>query len=427
MGDLYLKADDSVWVRPADWLPIDHLVTNTDEKFIGLFAIFPDKPNVIAIGSSQACTIDWGDGTITNHTSGTSEKKYIYSSISSSTLTSEGFKQAVITVTPVSLPYTGQFFYNANRLTYPVTYLSQFIDIKFRLPNAAFITGTSNWQLYLAKIVALGNVPATSYASRFFAAQMNYFSLDLSNATNLDNTFSASRGFFELGNITAPNATSALATLAPSSIKKIGNVTINSATSVASFATSCAFLTSVGNFTANAATAAGSLFSNCSSLKTIGNVTLNSVLDIASGFNSCLKLTSIGTITIPSATTISNLFSRANSLKSVSIITSSVLTTISSAFSQSYSFETISISNCSGVTNTTSTLSDCRLLKSLTLTGLTRGIIIPPCQMDEAAFINFFNSLGTASGSQTIVITGNITLSPSTIAIATGKGFTVTP
>jgi len=47
--------------------------------------------------------------------------------------------------------------------------------------------------------------------------------------------------------------------------------------------------------------------------------------------------------------------------------------------------------------------------------------------MDEQAFIDFFNSLGTASGAQTIVITGNITLLASTLLIATGKGFTVTP
>ena len=426
MGDLYLKADDSVWARPADWLPIDHLVTASDEKFVALFAVFSDKPNAIAFGMSQACTIDWGDGTITNHTSGTSQKQYSYASISNATITSDGFKQVVITITPVALPFTGQFYYSSNRISYPITYLSQMLDIKFRLPNASFVVGTSNRLVYLHKIVALDNVPATGYGSRFFGSRLRHFDYSLANATNLDSTFSTASGMFELGNITAPNCTSAIGTIAASSITKIGHVTLNLATSIASFAVGCGVLRSVGNITAPNATSANSAFSQCIKLKTVGDVTLNSATNIVSMFSSCLSLTQIGTITIPSATNITTILYRTNLLKTVTIISSASLQNISSAFTQSYAFEHISISNCSGVINTTNAVNDCKVLKTLILTGLTRGITIPPCQMDETAFINFFNSLGTASGSQTIVITGNITLLPSTIAIATGKGFTVT-
>jgi len=85
------------------------------------------------------------------------------------------------------------------------------------------------------------------------------------------------------------------------------------------------------------------------------------------------------------------------------------------------------ITNCANVTVTTSALIVCNSLQELYLGGLTRGITIPPCQMDDTAFADFFNSLGIAAGAQTIVITGNITLSAPTLAIATGKGFTITP
>jgi hypothetical protein len=100
-------------------------------------------------------------------------------------------------------------------------------------------------------------------------------------------------------------------------------------------------------------------------------------------------------------------------------ITSGVgLTNIGAMCTRNYMMNTLSISNCAGITTTTTALSNCVSLKSLTLTGLTRGITVPPCNMNEQAFIDFFNSLGTASGAQTIVITGNITLLASTLLIA---------
>ena len=65
------------WVRPTDWLPIDHLVNEGDHKFAGLFAVFSDRPNIIAVHSSQAYTVDWGDGTIINYNAGVvAEKTY---------------------------------------------------------------------------------------------------------------------------------------------------------------------------------------------------------------------------------------------------------------------------------------------------------------------------------------------------------------
>ena len=47
--------------------------------------------------------LDWGDGNITLHNSGTiAQCQYNYASVGNSTLTSRGYKQVIIKVTPIS-------------------------------------------------------------------------------------------------------------------------------------------------------------------------------------------------------------------------------------------------------------------------------------------------------------------------------------
>ena len=59
------------------------------------------------------------------------------------------------------------------------------------------------------------------------------------------------------------------------------------------------------------------------------------------------------------------------------------------------------------------------------LTGLTVGVDLSGNNMDSTALNNLFTSLGIASGSQTITITGNPGVSTCDTSIATGKGFTI--
>ena len=65
-------------------------------------------------------------------------------------------------------------------------------------------------------------------------------------------------------------------------------------------------------------------------------------------------------------------------------------------------------------------------LTSLLLEGLVVGIDISNQPMEDVALNAFFTSLGTASGSQTIVVTGCLGAATCDTSIATDKGFTVT-
>ena len=94
------------WQRPTDWLPMPTNITETDQIFVGLHAVIENSDNYCAFSfttSAGQYRVDWGDGNVTLYNSGTiAQYQYNYASVSNSTLSSRGYKQVIIKVTPVS-------------------------------------------------------------------------------------------------------------------------------------------------------------------------------------------------------------------------------------------------------------------------------------------------------------------------------------
>ena len=67
----------------------------------------------------------------------------------------------------------------------------------------------------------------------------------------------------------------------------------------------------------------------------------------------------------------------------------------------------------------------CNFLEELILPNCQSGFSIIDCRMGATALDALFTSLGTASGTQTITITGNPGAASCTTSIATNKGYTV--
>lgn len=90
------------WQRPSQWLAIPTVGAN-EEVFYGLHAVWNTSLNPCTIfcnGTGIGYTVDWGDGTTTNHAFNTkAEKNYVYSSLSAST-EFRGYRQALVKVTP---------------------------------------------------------------------------------------------------------------------------------------------------------------------------------------------------------------------------------------------------------------------------------------------------------------------------------------
>jgi hypothetical protein len=90
--------------------------------------------------------------------------------------------------------------------------------------------------------------------------------------------------------------------------------------------------------------------------------------------------------------------------------------------------------NAASITNTTNLVNGCRMLGNLVMNGLTRGINLTTTNLGNFGMSNFANSIGTASGAQTITVTGTpfgtllTALDATAVAIRnvmTGKGYTV--
>jgi hypothetical protein len=123
------------WIRPADWLELDTPL-DTEERFTALVAVYNRTENYCAFVAEGDYTVDWGDGTVEDYVAGaTAYHQYNFSNVElDGTLTSEGFKQAILTITPQA----------ENSLTlldfgveYPDigTFLSGFKDIAFSGPS----------------------------------------------------------------------------------------------------------------------------------------------------------------------------------------------------------------------------------------------------------------------------------------------------
>ena len=89
------------WVRPSDWLALT-TPDISEQKIVGLHAVLPGN-NWVAFTLSGAYTVDWGDGTTENFAAGvTAYRNLAWSSYDTSTLTTRGYRQAIITITPQS-------------------------------------------------------------------------------------------------------------------------------------------------------------------------------------------------------------------------------------------------------------------------------------------------------------------------------------
>jgi hypothetical protein len=208
--DLYIKARATSaptedWVRPSDWLAMPTGITAADQIFVGLHAVIENGDNYVAFlftTSAGQYQVDWGDGsTPTLHNSNTiAQYQYNFATVSSSTLTSRGYKQAIITVTPVS----GNFLtcdFQRRFVTTPAqnqAYSTGFLDCILSMPNAntgaSIVVGgdTIVAHRYLERfdIKTIGN--ATSLLRLFMNCNIQTLPLfNTTNVTNMQQTFSS--------------------------------------------------------------------------------------------------------------------------------------------------------------------------------------------------------------------------------------------
>lgn len=401
------------WVRPADWLPMPNIAP-TEEKFAGLFPIFNLPANFLAVCFEGNYTVDWGDGIVENFESGIkAQHNYEWSEVDPGSLTSEGFRQVIVTVKPqegeqltrMSLDVVHD---NVNSDKYPAV---PWLDISVSLPNAdsgKSITFTNSFDytdLYsLQKLSLLNTGNATDFSQAFeYFYNLRSFELGTNKIENMSNMF---------------NYCSSLTELSVSSMASVSDASnmFNSCVSLSSVTLSN--LSSVENME--------HMFDYCTSLKTVVLGEASKVTSMYAMFQSCYALSALALMDTSKVETMAYMFTGCSSLTSILIPDTSSVTDMYNMFGGCSSLTSLSLSDLTKVENTYNMVDWCPSLQVVSIPGVVTDIDLTSCLLSRTSIVSLFNDLGNSPS--TIDVRHNYgasELTPEDVAIAVDKGWTV--
>jgi surface protein len=370
-GTATVNVPSAEWARPSDWLPMPTVV-DTDQTFVGLHAVIENGDNYCAFRfttSTGQYQVDWGDGTVDLVNSNVNaEHQYDFATYdpTNTTLTSRGYKQAMITVTPVS----GNLLtcnFQQRYVTVPAqnqAYSTGFLDCILSMPNAS--SGGS--------IVFGGSTVRHTYVERFSV-------LTIGGATNMFAMFQ--------------NCTS---------LQSVPLFNTTNVTNMANMFPSCLSLQSVPLFNTANVTNMSNMFTSCFSLQSVPLFNTANVTNMSSMFPNCQSLQSVPSFNTANVTSMSSMFNSCSSLNSIPALSTAAITSDFTAFASS-----------------ANSLNRCQMV-------FQRTVSFQNCQLSRDAIVEIFNNLAVVA-SATITITGNwgvTALSAADLLIATSKGWTVT-
>ena len=359
------------WVRPSDWLTMP-TVTATEQKLVGLYPVFDSESNWVSIKASGAYTVDWGDGISQNFASNAiASHNYVYANISDTTLSTKGYRQVLITITPQA----GQTLSNIDFFTNAPsgTYIYNWLDIVVAMNNAGTITqmtGTVS-KRGLERFRWLGTNAQTNFGSFFsFASRLQVIELSTSTGTSGSNMFQGCSDLVTIPLLNTSNFTSFSDMFNGClNLITIPLINVGKSTTFNNMFNGCSNLITVplldlSNSVINptkSSTAFNLMFANCTNLKTIPALDFSKSQGMTQTFQNCRGLEFMPAINIPLATTLATMFSGCHSLIKIGDITTSTsLVTLTSVFDSCYLLKSIpTISTVSNVTNTSSMCTSC--------------------------------------------------------------------
>ncbi len=382
-----------------------------------LNAVWDHDSNFCAFRCSGAVTIDWGDGGATeNVASGvTAVHNYTYASVGS--LTTRGYRQALIKITPQAANNITSFSVQFKHTTDTNTSTSAsygMLDIKMQCPNLTTLavggTTTTNLQMprmleqfemvgtsamtsasgtfrnciglqrvklytglitgsmsscfnncrMLRVVEGLDGATPTSVASIFTTCYALKKSPALIPTAAADSAFTDCHSLTDISAFVFASITSSNAMLSNCrSLVTVGNIIAPLSADPQLFFSGCVMLETVGNVDFRASTFGSSIFSGCSKLRTVGTVDLRLATNFASIFANCLLLTTVGTITSTAATSLASAFLGCTALLTAPTFSStSSVTNFSSMFSGCSNLQIVPIYTV-GAANLTSMFLDC--------------------------------------------------------------------
>ena len=431
-GKLYLGStllsDAEAYRRPLDWLELPAAAAGTVR---GLHAVFNNATNFVAFrmqtSNGAAYTVDWGDGTTSTISSNAiAQRNFNWNNVSASTLTSEGYRQVIVTITPpsgASFTYAnfGEKYSTGVTIPTAVRYSTGWLDMSINLPGLTtgqrLLIGTSSVRHGLIQRINILSWGAITTAQSLFTGcagleEVNSAEWNTSAITNFDSMFfeCSSLQFLDASTWDTSKVTSfgSMFRGCPSlSEVKCSNWNTSSLWNMANFALGCYALVKidVSGWNVSGVSSLLNAFNSCYSLQKLdlGNWTLNSLSTASGCFTGCWSLHDIGvqSITIPVATNLNNLFQNCYNLQSIGTI------------------------NIPSSASTTSICADCHSLKSAGFVGINTTTSFANCMLSAAELNTIYTNLSTTGTGKTITVTGNYGTTSDDPSIAEAKGWTV--
>ena len=329
------------WTKPSDWL--DYTVpAASDQKIIGTVAVFNQDSNYFAVNmtttDSSNYTVDWGDGTSASFVSGvTAEKNYLWSDISAATLTSEGYRQAIVTITPTTAGRTFATVSPSRRHSAIASggrFSSPWLSLAVAAPNATTITFGPN---------------LTTNAYMQLVQQIQIIS---SNITNVISLFQNCYLLQDVVFNTSGTITNTLLMFGSCrSLKVAPFFNTASVTSMQSMFSSCFSLQSVPLYNTASVLSMSSTFNTCPSLKVVPFFNTALVQNMTSMFNTCTSLQTVPLYNTVSVTNMNNMFFNSTAIQSVPLFNTASVTNMSGMFYGTSSLETIPVFNTAAATS----------------------------------------------------------------------------
>jgi hypothetical protein len=334
------------WTRPSDWISVSTPATGSEVAYM-LVGVYEQGPNFLTIAGSGTFSVDWGDGSSQSVASGSyARKEFLFGSYSSGTLTSDGFRQALVTVTPDN-PGTLTSFDLNNFHSYQTTsYKTNVLEIKMSAPNLTSLTlqSASIQQLdRMRNFEFIGTHSVTNFGTLFDSCEaLRKVKIDCGGVTITSNMF---RNCHNLREVDVTN--------------------LQSSTTMASMFSGCYSINVLPTINASACATMASMFSTCYSLEE-SPIILNStnVTDTSSMFAFCNTLKKLNAFTTSNVTTMASMFSGCLVLQTIPLIDTRWVTAFNSMFQDCYQLDSIPSLNTASASTMASMFSGCRSLVS---------------------------------------------------------------
>jgi hypothetical protein len=404
-------AASASWVRPADWLALPMLSAG-DQKLVGLYAVFNHDSNFVALTCAGAVTVDWGDGSAPEDVAADVQANHAFTwaSVSGSTLTSGGCRQAIITVTPQAGQSLTSVSLNAKHTS---------------LGAAAGVT--TGW-LDIAMAGAAVSTLAIS-ASGFVVRHAYLQQFTYVGTSAIITTANLFLSCPQLGSVVGPSWTANVTTFTSmfqscTALQAAPMLDTSAGTSFGNMFQTCTALQSVPLLNTAAGTTFTNMFNACRVLRTVPLLDTSAGLDFGGMFQNCAVLRTVPLLNTAAGTGFATMFDTCSALQSVPLLDTGAGTSFFAMFSSCGALQSVPLLNTGSGTNFTNVFAGCTSLSVGALAGTAKSISYANCKLSAAELNRIYSNLG-ATTAQTVTVTGNWGIGTDNPALVP-SGWTVT-